>query len=1343
MSPGSSVRTVLPRLQRWLGLGGLLLLSMLQTRSQAQISLDGSLGMAGQLRGPNYTIPASSGQIRGANLFHSFGQFNLSAGESANFTGPGTIHNILGRVTGSTPSSIDGLIRSEIPGANLYLLNPRGVLFGPNASLEVSGSFHVSTADYLRLADGSRFSAHLSDRSVLTVAPPEAFGFLGPTPAPIAIQESVLRVPDGATLSLIGGDIAIQGNFSLTEVSTLLARGGRINLASVGAAGEVVLNAADQTPALHADTIERFGKIEVRDARLNVSGHSAGTVTIRGGRLLLDGGIVLAATIDSDGARTGVDVHVKGEISVTQGGAIQTLVQGAGRAGDIQMVAGHVDLSTEASIASNALGDTTGATGDMRIAVGYLTLTGGASIDNNVSSAGAGGSIAITAAEAIIITGRNSRGAPSGVFSLALSGSRGDAGHVTMSTPVLTLEEGVISTSTLGEGRAGDLVVDVGQLTLLGGARLSNSTLGAGRGGALTMTARETVTISGQGVDGLASGIDVASLAPEAGDAGRLAITASALSLDGGSINTDSTGTGRAGDIMLTVGRLSLTGRASIHSSTAGTGPGGSVTIVATDSITITGPLTGVSSFASNRGHAGRLTLVAPQVRLDGGSITATTFATGRAGDIMVEAEHLTLTGGASISSATAGTGHGGVVTLNAREAMTISGQSNINSFAFEASSGEAGRVSITAPRLSLDGGTIATTTAGSGRAGDIALEAGLLTLAGSSHIDSSTLSAGPAGDIRLHVGQVRLAEGSQISSTTAGGGAGGTVTVRAHELIHLTGRNSAGFASGLFSTAEAEGAARQLVVSAPTLILEEGGTLSARTAGAGRAGDISVEVGQLTLRDGALITSSTNGRGPAGTVTIGARDSITIAGQHEQAAILSNTAGTGDAGRVALTTRLLTLEGNALVETRTIGDGNAGTVSLQVGQLHLTGGAQIGSTSGIGTPEGMLTVGTGKGGAVTITATEAMSIAGHDPSGITPSGVFTQTAGVDEAGQITLTTPQLTMADRGRIGADTGGAGDAGNVIVQTGHLTLVGGAQISSDSGITVGERLFVGAGAGGMVAVTATDTATITGQDSGLSTSTRGVGRGGDISLQAQRLTLTHGARLAAESTGPGNAGNVTITTQAPVLLTNGSVVTRATQADGGNIQITTPTLLRLRDSTITAEVGGGASTVGGNITIDPQFVLLQNSQIVANAFAGQGGNISILAQQVFLADPASQVSASSALGINGRVDIQAPVTSISGAVAPLPQAFAQTTELLRSRCVERLREGTLSRFVVGGRDGVPLAPGSLLLSPLQRTGQEEAAPGEEHVTQHVVAQPGQIRYAPTPVPGELAMECARWR
>jgi filamentous hemagglutinin family protein len=118
------------RLTRLLALGSVLRLVVLLTVSHAQLTVDGSLGPQGPLTGPNYRIDANLGQIRGSNLFHSFGEFNVPTGGSATFTGPQTIANIVSRVTGGQPSAIDGGLRSEIAGANLYLLNPSGVLFG-------------------------------------------------------------------------------------------------------------------------------------------------------------------------------------------------------------------------------------------------------------------------------------------------------------------------------------------------------------------------------------------------------------------------------------------------------------------------------------------------------------------------------------------------------------------------------------------------------------------------------------------------------------------------------------------------------------------------------------------------------------------------------------------------------------------------------------------------------------------------------------------------------------------------------------------------------------------------------------------------------------------------------------------------------------------------------------------------------------------------------------------------------------------------------------------------------------------------------------------------------------
>jgi filamentous hemagglutinin family protein len=205
------------------------------------------------------------GQIRGRNLFHSFGHFNIQTGESATFTGPSSIGNILSRVTGGQPSTIDGTLGSTIPGAHLYLLNPSGVLFGPNARLNVQGSFHVSTADYLRLADGTRFVARLSETTTLSMAPPAAFGFLGPTAAPITVQGSTLRVPEGETLALVGGDLTITGTLALTArgTPTLGARGGRIHRVSVASAGEVRAPLFGQPSGLEVEAFAHLGKLDI------------------------------------------------------------------------------------------------------------------------------------------------------------------------------------------------------------------------------------------------------------------------------------------------------------------------------------------------------------------------------------------------------------------------------------------------------------------------------------------------------------------------------------------------------------------------------------------------------------------------------------------------------------------------------------------------------------------------------------------------------------------------------------------------------------------------------------------------------------------------------------------------------------------------------------------------------------------------------------------------------------------------------------------------------------------------------------------------------------------------
>ena len=183
------------------------------------------------MQGPDFRIRAEDGRRAGGNLFHSFSRFGLERGERATFSGPGAIRNVIGRVTGGEASSIDGTLASTIPGADLWLLNPSGILFGPNARLDVQGSFHASTADELRFADGAVFSALDPQGSVLSVADPQAFGFLGGEPGRIAVDRSVLEVPEREALSLVGGDITVTAGGTVRPAG---ARPGRFGLRPAG-----------------------------------------------------------------------------------------------------------------------------------------------------------------------------------------------------------------------------------------------------------------------------------------------------------------------------------------------------------------------------------------------------------------------------------------------------------------------------------------------------------------------------------------------------------------------------------------------------------------------------------------------------------------------------------------------------------------------------------------------------------------------------------------------------------------------------------------------------------------------------------------------------------------------------------------------------------------------------------------------------------------------------------------------------------------------------------------------------------------------------------------------------
>ncbi|MBF0564492.1 MAG: filamentous hemagglutinin N-terminal domain-containing protein [Nitrospirae bacterium] len=155
------------------------LISFFPSPLHSQVTLDGTLGTSGSVNGPNYNIGSSLGQLTGSNLFFSFGTFNIMANESATFSGPASVTNVISRITGGSASTIDGKLSCTISGANFFLINPYGIVFGKDAALDVKGSFYATTANYILLGDGGRFDASKPENSVLTVAPPpSAFGFL-------------------------------------------------------------------------------------------------------------------------------------------------------------------------------------------------------------------------------------------------------------------------------------------------------------------------------------------------------------------------------------------------------------------------------------------------------------------------------------------------------------------------------------------------------------------------------------------------------------------------------------------------------------------------------------------------------------------------------------------------------------------------------------------------------------------------------------------------------------------------------------------------------------------------------------------------------------------------------------------------------------------------------------------------------------------------------------------------------------------------------------------------------------------------------------------------------------
>lgn len=794
----------------------------------AQVQTDGSLGPVVSISG-KMVIDDTLGTQAGANLFHSFSLFNVRSGESATFTSAfsGVTRNVFARVTGPGLSWIDGSLGCSIPGADLWLFNPNGIAFGKNASLNVSGSFRASTADYIAFEGGGRFSADGHSPALLSVANPEAFGFIRSNPAAIAVTGSNLKVPNGKSLALVGGSLDVTGG-------TLEARGGRIDLVAAASAGEARISS---TGGMDISSFSALGSVSLTGkstVTLSESLRSGGAIYIRGGRFYIDDSRIQNNTGDEDSGP--IDVEVSGDIAVANRARIRTDTFYLGRSGDIRLAAGgDVTISENSWVSATTYGGD-GDSGSVAVSGRNVSLSDGGRIYTSTDGGAFGnaGNVTVKAVDTVSISGLP-QNYSTGVASNS-SLSYGAAGRITVEAARLDMNGGAINTENiLAAGGAGDIAVRVASLSMQQGALMSTGSRGVGAGGILDIAATTGMSLAGNSfVQSTASSGLLGS-----GPGGRVSIATPKLAIDGSTIATYTYGAGAAGDIDLSVGTLELTSgnilSAALNSASAySSGAAGEVSITAAGDVVLKNSGSAldapwISSSTFGNGNAGSVRITAPRLIVDDGSIDTNTFmANGNAGTVTIDVKDLVLRNGGSISSvvgATA-TGKGGAIEVVARDSLSIAGSSPTSEglrssiSAGTLGAGNGGSIAVRTPKLELDGGAITASTAGRGNAGSIALSVGTLSLRKGGNVQVASLGAGSGGWIQVSADRIDIDGADQ--------GAGGT-------------------------------------------------GISSEASGTGAGGDISLSADQITLKSGALITARSTGTGKAGSLSLNARDSFRL----------------------------------------------------------------------------------------------------------------------------------------------------------------------------------------------------------------------------------------------------------------------------------------------------------------------------------------------------------------------------------------------------------------------------------------------------------------------------------
>jgi filamentous hemagglutinin family protein len=477
----------------------------------AQVTADGTVNT--QVTENGSTAEITGGETRGDNLFHSFQDFSVGTGNEAFFNNADSISNIFSRVTGGNISDIDGVIRAN-GSANLFLINPAGIIFGENASLNIGGSFYGSSASSILFEEGEFSAADLDNPPLLTVNAPIGLGFrdnpgdivnrIGTTkPEGFEISELVernkedlkqfddsfvgLEVSPENTLALIGGNVNLDGG-------NLIAPGGRIEIGGLQKAGVVEFN---DDGSLNFPKVIAKSNISLNNAVTLVRADGEGSITINANNLDISNSALFAGIRQGSGflgAQAG-DINLNGTDRIILDNSVivtRLLSESIGKAGDINITANSIALNNKSSLNTETFG--MGEAGNITFDVSEgISLANGSEALTEVQDIGIGnaGKINLKASSLRLTQG----------FSLITNTrGQGNAGNITINVPgQTTLDNGSLILTQVESGavgNAGDININTGSLTSSNGFIIADSK-DRGSGGDINLTASNTIQLAG------------------------------------------------------------------------------------------------------------------------------------------------------------------------------------------------------------------------------------------------------------------------------------------------------------------------------------------------------------------------------------------------------------------------------------------------------------------------------------------------------------------------------------------------------------------------------------------------------------------------------------------------------------------------------------------------------------------------------------------------------------------------------------------------------------------------------------------------------------------------------